>query len=251
MLSQYYLAILYPFEELYKRNMPDHQKRIQMASRPPTAQFQAQAAPTMQNRPMQGVPLTQPNAPAQMQRSGNNSMNPLGQPVGPIHGSVNLSAQIPQATPVTPTQRPSSSTFSAHSSAPVSNVTSVASVDGITSIPQSEGVAELAENVLDQDVQGIKRKMEFEGDNKRARQKTGKLAFIRGLIALNRMFTQNHQKATRYVHQCSTNFSIFDGVCSYLLPLQWSLTRNLDSLSAGRSNMCLSRAKLSRMAVEI
>ena len=198
MLSQYYMAILYPFEELYKRNMPDHQKRMQMAPRPPTAPFQAQVAPAMQNRPMQGVPgLTQPNAPAQMQRSGNNSMNPsLGQPVGPIHGSVNLSAQIPQATPVTPTQRPSSSSFNTHSSAPApTNVTSIASADGIPSISQSEGVAELAENVLDQDVQGIKRKMEFEGDNKRARQKTGKPEFNPVLIALNH--AQNHQKATR------------------------------------------------------
>ena len=181
-------------------------------------------------------------------------MNSLGQPVGPIHGSVNLSAQIPQTTPVTPTQRPSSTTFNTHSSAPApTNVTSVASADGIPSRPQSEGVAELAENILDQDVQGIKRKMEFEGDNKRARQKTGKSVFNPVLIALNQMHTQSHQKATRYVHECLAMFPISNGVRSYLLPRarQWSLTRNLDSLSAGRSNMCLSRAKLIRMAVGI
>ena len=181
------MAILYPFEELYKRNMPDHQRRLQMASRPPGgAPFQAQAPIPMQNRPMQGAPgLTQPNAPPQMQR--NNSMNPLTQPVGPIHGSVNPSAQLPQpqATPVTPTQRPSSGSFNAHTGTPGSStITAIPSADNVSSISQSD------ENVLDQDVQGIKRKMEFEeGGNKRARQKTGKSPFNPVLTVLNQMCT--------------------------------------------------------------
>ncbi|KAK2461804.1 hypothetical protein APHAL10511_006267 [Amanita phalloides] len=171
MLSQYYMAILYPFEELYKRNISGHRERMQMAPRPAGASFTAQAAPTMQNRPMQGVSgLAQPNPPVQMQRTATNSM---GQSVVPIHGSLNSSTQLPQATH-TPTQRPSSATFNSHSGLLASsNTTSITSADSLSSLQQSESAVELGDNILDQDVQGIKRKMEFEGEgNKRARQKT-------------------------------------------------------------------------------
>lgn len=224
-----------------------------MASRPPGAPFQAQGAPAMQNRPMQGVPgLPQPNAPAQMQRTGNNSMNPLAQPVGPIHGPVNPSAQ---STPVTPTQRPSSATFNAHSGTPgPSNITSIASADSISSIPQSEGVAELAENVLDQDVQGIKRKMEFdEGGNKRTRQKTGKLSFNPVLTAKSKAYLEPPDSSTVRSPMLLT-FPMFNGICSCRLPLapQGSLPKNQsDSLFAKRLNMFLLRVRLVRMAVEI
>ncbi|KAF8633935.1 hypothetical protein AX15_001119 [Amanita polypyramis BW_CC] len=175
MLSQYYMAILYPFEELYKRNMPEHQRRVQMAPRPPNVPFQSQA-PGMPNRPAQGITgLTQASPPAQMQRPGN-SMTAMGQSIGAIPGSVNPNTQLSQAvhTPVTPTQRSSSSSFGSHAGpSGTGNVTTIPSVDNLSPLPQSEGVVELGENILDQDLQGIKRKMEFEeGGNKRARQKT-------------------------------------------------------------------------------
>lgn len=219
-----------------------------MAPRPPGAPFQAQATTAMQNRPMQGVPgLTQLNAPAQMQRTGSNSMNPLTQPVGPIHGSVNPSAQLPQATPVTPTQRPSSGTFNAHTGTPGSStIASIPSADSVSSISQSD------ENVLDQDVQGIKRKMEFEeGGNKRARQKTGKSPFNPVLTVLNQMHRTTRKQHGTLIYECSIVFPMFNGICSCLLP-QGNLPKNRsDSLCAERLNMFLSRVRLIRMAVEI
>lgn len=174
MLSHYYMAILYPFEELYKRNMPEHQKRTQVVPRPPGAPFQSQVGVAMQNRPMQGVPgLPQSTPPTQLQRTGGNAP---GQPIGPIHGPASSNTQLPQVphTPATSNQRPSSATFSSHSghSGP-SSVPSIIATESLLSLPQPEGIADLGENVLDQDVQGIKRKIDFEeGGNKRARQKT-------------------------------------------------------------------------------
>jgi SWI/SNF chromatin-remodeling complex subunit SWI1 len=172
MLCQYYMAILFPFEELYKRNIPEHQRRMQMAPRPSPAPFQGQGAGSgapMQGRPMQGMSgMSQSAVMGQMQRQGGN----------PMHAQANPGAPHPQAihTPVTPTQRPSSASFNTQPSLPgSSNVNSVISMDTIP-ISQPDMAHELNGNVLDQDVQGIKRKMEFDdGTNKRARQKTGEV----------------------------------------------------------------------------
>lgn len=171
MLCQYYMAILYPFEELYKRNMnmPEHQRRMQMASRPSGAPFQGQAAggAAMQGRPIQGMHgMAQPGATAQAQRPGGNH-------IAPMHAPVNPAAPPPQAphAPITPTQRPSTTGFNTPSGPP--GVNSLALTDTVPPLPHQDAALELGENVLDQDFQGIKRKMEFEdGNNKRARQKT-------------------------------------------------------------------------------
>ncbi|KAJ6627124.1 hypothetical protein B0H10DRAFT_1995535 [Mycena sp. CBHHK59/15] len=117
-LSQYYMAILLPFEEVYRNNVQNQQRKAQ-ASR--------QAS-------LQGLPPTTPARP-------NGSPQRVSQ------------TNVPQ----TPARRLSSaSQGSAHNP----------STDGpINGLPDT--------NVLDQEQQGIKRKLESEDvDSKRARQKT-------------------------------------------------------------------------------
>ncbi|PFH54613.1 hypothetical protein AMATHDRAFT_166 [Amanita thiersii Skay4041] len=177
MLSQYYLAILYPFEELYKRNMPDHQRRMQMAPRQSAPSFQGQITPQMQGRPLQGLPTgPQTGIATQLQR-GANPTAPMGQSMSGAHPlSSGSSAQLTQAshTPQTPSQRPPSVALATHNTTSISgNTTEVPATDTVQVLQHSDTAHELGDNVLDQDLQGIKRKIEFdEGGNKRARQKT-------------------------------------------------------------------------------
>ncbi|KAF8640437.1 hypothetical protein AX17_000102 [Amanita inopinata Kibby_2008] len=176
MLLQYYMAILYPFEELYKRNLPDHQRRVQMVPRTSGSPFQTSGAPMLQGRPLQGLPTAgQAGSTGQMQRAAGNHVTSMGQPMGIVHGPMTGSNQVPQAahTPQTPSQRPPSAALAPHAlPGGPGNLASVTQADNL-SVPQLDASHELVENVLDQDIQGIKRKIEFEeGMNKRARQKT-------------------------------------------------------------------------------
>src|SRR5271154_2396823 len=47
MLSQYYMAILFPFEEVYRKNLQDQRGKVSMAGRPgmPAQQFPAPSTP--------------------------------------------------------------------------------------------------------------------------------------------------------------------------------------------------------------
>lgn len=171
MLSQYYMAILYPFEETYKRNLQDQQKRAMLSRQ---AGAPAQQSPIVlpgQSRPPQGVGA-QSGLPGQMlQRGGlGNSMNSMSQQIPNISAGTNIPVPYQQSshTPQIPHQRPQ-----AASEIPgVPNLSH--SISDIDSIPGQALGHGPDNNLLDQDLQGIKRKLETDDvDNKRVRQKTG------------------------------------------------------------------------------
>lgn len=147
MLSQYYMAILLPFEESYRKNLQENQRKANLANR----------QGMMQNLPMgggvQGPAIQQQgmaNNPMAMQRIGTNPMN-QGIP-GPhnMPQPANSLARYPQQP-----QRPQSGVIT----------------PGADSLLPVGG---LQEEVLDQDIQGIKRKLDTNDlDNKRARPRTG------------------------------------------------------------------------------
>ena len=184
MLSQYYMAILHPFEEMYKRNLHGQQRKAQLASAQLGAQGQQLSSTASgQGRPPQGGSNgSQPAFPGQMQRGATaNTMGLVSQPIAGAHASgstVNGTSQFhqPSQTPQVPHQQLPSSTFNMQQ--PNQGIS-----QSLNAAPQSESIAAAhqsnvpasEQNVLDQDVQGIKRKLDSEeADGKRARQKTGK-----------------------------------------------------------------------------
>ncbi|KAJ2928818.1 hypothetical protein H1R20_g8288, partial [Candolleomyces eurysporus] len=145
MLSQYYMVILLPFEESYKKNLQENQRKANLANR---------QGGMMQNPPMggaQGQAMQQQgmaNNPMAMQRIGANPMNPS---LGPPNMSqpANGLGRFPQQP-----QRSQSGVMTpgADSLLPVGNI---------------------QDEVLDSDIQGIKRKLDANDlDNKRARPRT-------------------------------------------------------------------------------
>ena len=162
MLSQYYMAILFPFEEVYRKNLQDQRGKVSMAGRQgmPPQQFPA-SAPSAP-RPSLGMSNTQQLGIRPM---NSNNLIPQGLPGGSIPSN-----GLTQYSSVPPTQHHPSST-----SLPIGSID--------THTPISSELDSLMHavdsNLLDPDIQGIKRKLDQDDrDIKRARQKTGMLTFI-------------------------------------------------------------------------
>ncbi|KAF9475617.1 hypothetical protein BDN70DRAFT_883498 [Pholiota conissans] len=150
-LFQYYQALLLPFEDFYMKNIGDQHKKAQMAQRPgsmPGHQF-----PTM------GLPGG--GGMSNMQQPGTRPITSSG-PMAPSIPSANSLNQYPNINQ----PRPNGSQHLHPVSAPDSHSPIVSS--------EIESLAHTTDsNLLDQDLQGIKRKHEQEdGSTKRARQKT-------------------------------------------------------------------------------
>jgi len=165
MLSQYYMAILFPFEEVYRKNLQDQRGKVSMAGRPgiPAQQFPAPSTPgaprpslAMSNTQQLGIrPMNSNNLITQGLSGGSIPSNGLAQ-YSSVHNP--------------PTQHHPSST-----SLPIG------SIDTHTTMPSELDslMHTIDSNLLDQDIQGIKRKHDQDDrDIKRARQKTGMLKFI-------------------------------------------------------------------------
>ncbi|KAF9015307.1 hypothetical protein BDQ17DRAFT_1340827 [Cyathus striatus] len=168
-LAQHYMYILFPFEEVYRRNL-DNQKKAQMisAGRPGMPSQQTQVPGP--GRAQISVNGSQP-VPNQMQRAamtGNPMMNPA---LAGVHGSLNGSTSFLQShTPQPPHQRPSS-TLNPHQPISSSSITGMSVSESLPSNQRS--LVNIPDNMLDSDLQGIKRKLDMdEGDSKRVRQKT-------------------------------------------------------------------------------
>lgn len=149
------MQIVGPFEESYKKNIAEQQKKAQAtAQRPggmPGAQF---APPPNLGRPGHGMPnMQQPGMRPPMNVNG-----AMSQPIPPTNG-------LPY-NPMHNQQRPSSSQNPHQISTPDSHIPMNSAMDIMPHTVDS--------NLLDQDIQGIKRKHEQpDGDMKRVRQKTG------------------------------------------------------------------------------
>lgn len=153
-ISQYYTTLLTPFEIAYKKNMQDQQKKAQMSQGQgpmPDQQF-----PTSSNlgRSNSGMPNGQQPG---MRPMSSNGLMPQNMP------GTNGMAQFPQ---MGNQHRPA-----------VPNPHQISAADSHTSITPSDidpFTHTVDANLLDQDVQGIKRKLDHDDrDTKRARQKTG------------------------------------------------------------------------------
>ena len=156
------MAILFPFEEVYRKNLQDQRGKVSMAGRQgmPPQQFpgSAPSAP----RPSLGMSNTQQLGIRPM---NSNNLIPQGLPGGSIPSN-----GLTQYSSVPPTQHHPSST-----SLPIGSID--------THTPISSELDSLMHavdsNLLDPDIQGIKRKLDQDDrDIKRARQKTGMLTFI-------------------------------------------------------------------------
>lgn len=138
MLSQYYMAICYPFEEMYRKNMHEQQKKAQMA-----------------RQHSQQIPPVSSAGPSRPPVPGTHALHA---------GGSSVAHYTPGHTPQTPHQRPPSVAFSSQ------QATSGPS-HGLESMQPSAHSPDL--NLLDQDLHGIKRKLDVGGgESKRARQKT-------------------------------------------------------------------------------
>lgn len=156
MLEQMYTAILYPFEDLYKKNIQEQQRKAQLASR---------QMPMGQAGQMRGMaPNVVPQVSGQMQRAPMPAMGLMGQQMPNPNAShfPNTATHTPQ----TPHQRPGSAVLGAQ--LPTHNLP-------ITQSTPQSGISPAGDsNLLDGDIQGIKRKLDMEdAEGKRARQKTG------------------------------------------------------------------------------
>ncbi|CAA7266582.1 unnamed protein product [Cyclocybe aegerita] len=145
MLHQYYMAILHPFEIIYKKNMQDQQKKAHLPQGGLSDQQQF-------GRPAPGMP--------NMQQPGMRPMNPnslMSQSIPPGNGL----GQYPELSQHRP---------------PVQNPHQMGMVDTHNSMAHSELNSlghTVDSNLLDQDNQGIKRKHDQDDrDTKRVRQKT-------------------------------------------------------------------------------
>jgi SWI/SNF chromatin-remodeling complex subunit SWI1 len=164
-LSQYYLMLLLPFEHFYRQNTQDQQKRGQVLRQ---GQQHPVAQPN-QSRPIQTI--SSGSQSGQMSRGIiGGSMGSMNQVSGGSHttlSTMNGTSQPPQPlTPQTP-QRPGSTALNQPAHGTPHTISGMSLLDTITNGQIGEG------NVLDQETQGIKRKMDFDQGDKRARQKTG------------------------------------------------------------------------------
>ncbi|KAF5377667.1 hypothetical protein D9615_005273 [Tricholomella constricta] len=160
-VAQLYMTMLYPFEQWYKNNMQDQQRKA-LASR--QANQQATMDSSSHNR------LPNGSQPGQIQRGPSlTSMAPASGTVPP--STINGSSPFPQSSiPHTPTQRPESTASNQAISDASHNIPG-----GLPHGIQANGLAGSSDgNVLDPEIQGIKRKLDYdERDGKRARQKLG------------------------------------------------------------------------------
>jgi SWI/SNF chromatin-remodeling complex subunit SWI1 len=157
MVFQIYMQILAPFEESYKKNIAEQQKKAQATAHRPSGMPGAQFAPPPSlGRPGHGMPnMQQPGMRPPMNVNG-----AMSQPIPPTNGS--------PYNPMHNQHRPSSSQNPHQMSTPDSHIPMNSAMDIIPHTVDS--------NLLDQDIQGIKRKHEQpDGDMKRVRQKTGTL----------------------------------------------------------------------------
>ncbi|KAF8973884.1 hypothetical protein BDZ97DRAFT_402638 [Flammula alnicola] len=153
MLSQYYMAILHPFEEMYKKNIQEQQKKAHIPQR--QGSMPGQQFPTTSS-------LGRPAGMSNMQQPGIRPMNANGlvsQAIPPANG-------LNQYPPMHNQHRSASSQNPHQILAPDSHSPMVSSeIDSLAHTVDS--------NLLDQDIQGIKRKHDQEErDMKRVRQKT-------------------------------------------------------------------------------
>lgn len=156
MLEQMYTAILFPFEDLYKKNIQEQQRKAQIASR----QMPMGQPGQIRTMPSNGAQ----QVPNQIQRGPVAAIGTMGQPSQNMKGSHSSNAAT--HTPQTPHQRPGSTAINTQLSQ--HNVP----------LPQSTSQTGMGsggeQNLLDGDIQGIKRKLDMEdAEGKRARQKTG------------------------------------------------------------------------------
>ncbi|KDR85141.1 hypothetical protein GALMADRAFT_233788 [Galerina marginata CBS 339.88] len=175
MLSQYYMAILYPFEEMYKKNIQEQQKKAQLSQRQGSMPGQQFPNSMSSGRPGPGMPNIQQQG---MRPTISNGLIPQAMP--PSNGLT----QYPQ---IHNQNRPSSS----------QNPHQISASDSHNSLVSSE-IDPLAHtldsNLLDQDIQGIKRKHDQEDrDMKRVRQKTDPPEGNSMLISMNADSTNNLQ----------------------------------------------------------
>ncbi|KAG7450361.1 uncharacterized protein BT62DRAFT_943270 [Guyanagaster necrorhizus] len=148
-LQACYMLILAPFEDLYKKNVQDQQRKAQLSSRQGNVMNQRPGTPT---RPGQTV--------ANGMQSGFPNQTPRG-----LSGFSSANALAPQTT---------------HQGSTVSSVPQPGPSVTQISVPQSVDASHVGEgqssdtNVLEDIQGGIKRKLDTDdGEGKRARQKTG------------------------------------------------------------------------------
>lgn len=163
--------------------MQDQQKKAQISRQ---GGVQNQHPSSVQGRPMQ-VAVSSPQS-APLQRG----------PQGPL--AMNGASQFPHAYPPhTPHPRPSSANLGlapSEQSTP-HNVSAVP--DALLDLPQANGFGD--GNVLDQELQGLKRKMDFDTeDSKRARQKTGQCHYRYIRLPLSSVFQSQRPLELLYVY---------------------------------------------------
>ncbi|KAF8912810.1 hypothetical protein CPB84DRAFT_1670865 [Gymnopilus junonius] len=160
MLSQYYMALLHPFEEMYKKNIQEQQKKAQLSQQQRQGGMPGQQFPNTiaLGRPGPGMPNIQQQQA--MRSTGSNSL--MAQVMPPTNGM----GQYPQ---MHGQNRPSSSQNPHQAPGHESHSASTPSeIDPLAHSVES--------NLLDQDIHGIKRKHDQDDrDLKRVRQKTGNL----------------------------------------------------------------------------
>lgn len=142
LLRDHYLNILGPFEQMYRRNLHEQQKKLQMSQNQALVdpQFLARQTAGMSNQPQSGIrPMS--------------SNGTMPQPMGGTNGGLG------QFLPVGNQQR----------QPPAANDLHGSSIADLDTLPQPGDT-----NLLDQDILGSKRKHDNEGsETKRVRQKTG------------------------------------------------------------------------------
>lgn len=149
LLHDHYFAFLYPFEQMYKRNLHDQQKKLQMSQTQGSLVEQQFAGSS-------GLPRQNVGMPPNLQQSGirpmsSNGITPQSMP------TTNGMGQFMQ---MGNQQRPPLASSDSHGSVTPSD---------LDAFPQTVDA-----NILDQDSQGIKRKHDSDDvDIKRVRQKTG------------------------------------------------------------------------------
>lgn len=156
-IAQYYMVLLHPFEQSYMNNLQEQQKRA-AASRQIGAQVSQ--LPTTSGRPIQGI-----SALAHPGQSLCGVTNALLSSSNPTIAGMDGGSQT-QPSPDIPHQ-PSTPTTVIQSNSMASFNNPDGSLDDLLENPSDS-------NVLDQEMQGIKRKMEDDDrDSKRTRQKIG------------------------------------------------------------------------------
>ena len=168
-IAQYYMVLLHPFEQYYKNNLQEQQKRALAASRQLGAQG-SQLSNTS-GRPIQGVP-----APAHPGQSSRGVTNALLTSLNPTIAGMDGSSQT-QPSPDIPHQPSTPTTVIQSNSNSIPSFNNPdGSLDDLLENPPDS-------NVLDPEMQGIKRKMDDDDrDGKRTRQKIGRSIKYRSVI---------------------------------------------------------------------